>query len=121
MRDPRKLKVFCIADALTLDVYRITRTFPREEVFGLTAQLRRSAISVPSNIVEGCARDTEGDYLRFLDTAYGSAKEMEYQLSLARRLGYLPDTEEVLGRVEEVCRALNALIRSLRRIRNTSK
>lgn len=89
MRDHRKLRAFQLADELALLVYRYTDEFPRHEHFGLRSQLRRSAVSTPSHIVEGCARHSEADYLRFLDMAYGSARELEYQLSLAHRLGYL--------------------------------
>lgn len=97
--------------------YRHTRAFPREETFGLTSQMRRAAISVASNIVEGCARDSQADYLRFLDMAYGSAREPEYQISLACRLTYL-DAEaahELREACVETCKVLNGLIRSLRR------
>ena len=86
MRDHTKLKAFHLADALALKTYKITSDFPKNERYGLTSQLRRSAVSSPSNIVEGCARHTEADYLRFLDMAYGSACELGYQLSLAVRL-----------------------------------
>ena len=89
MRDHQKLKAFALADRLALAVYQHTADFPREEIFGLTAQLRRAAVSVPSNIVEGCARHSEADYLHFLDISYASRREVEYQLSLAVRLGYL--------------------------------
>ncbi len=78
MRDHTKLRAFELADRLALAVYQHTRGFPREELFGLTAQLRRTAVSVPSNIVEGCARNSEADYLHFLDISYASSRETEY-------------------------------------------
>jgi four helix bundle protein len=117
MRDHTKLRAFELADALILRVYEVTRAFPREEQFGLTSQMRRAAVSVASNIVEGCARRSEGDYLHFLDMAYGSVREVEYQISLAHRLGYLQsDTHGPLKRSsEETAKVLNGLIRSLRR------
>jgi four helix bundle protein len=116
MRDHRKLRAFELADELALAIYRHTISFPRDEQFGLTSQLRRAAVSVPSNIVEGCARDSLADYIRFLGIAHGSAHEVEYQVSLARRLRYLDDTkaQELAELAIETCKVLNGLIRSLR-------
>jgi len=117
MRDHTKLRAFELADELALTVYGVTRAFPREEVFGLTSQLRRAAVSVASNIVEGCARHSQSDYIRFLNMAYGSAREVEYQISLVFRLRYLDeDTYESLRAISvETSKVLNALLRALRK------
>lgn len=116
MRDHTKLKAFHAADELVLLVYGVTRTMPRAEQFGLTSQMRRAAVSIPSNIVEGCARPTEADYLRFLSTAFASLRELQYQGTLARRLGYLKDDgyRPFENLCTEVSKMLAALIRSLR-------
>ena len=116
MRDPRRLKAFQLADALALKVYQATAAFPREETFGLKSQMRRAGVSIASNIVEGCTRHTQADYLHFLDMAHGSAHELEYQASLAQRLGYLGPqaAEPLLAACAEVCKVLNGLIRALR-------
>jgi len=117
MRDHRKLRAFELADNLILAVYAATKVFPREEQFGLTSQIRRAAVSIASNIVEGCARNSEANFLNFLDTAYGSAREVEYQISLAHRLGYLPqdDFNSLNSKCEETAKVLNGLIRSFRK------
>lgn len=116
MRDHTKLKAFELADRLAVAVHQHTAGFPREEIFGLTAQLRRAAVSVPSNIVEGCARHSEADYVHFLDIAYASSREVEYQLSLAVRLGYLQAEtyREVSGLCIETSKVLAGLLRALR-------
>jgi four helix bundle protein len=123
MRDHTKLRAFELADELAVLVYRVTAGFPREKLYGLTSQMRRAAISVPSNIVEGCARDSQADYLRFLHMAFGSLRELHYQLSLAKRLGYLSDQDSsakltadsslIEPKIVETEKVLNGLIRSL--------
>lgn len=117
MRDHKKLKAYVLVDQLALRVYEVTRDFPKTEQFGLTSQSRRAIVSAVSNIVEGCARNTEADFLHFLDMAFGSLRETEYQLSLAHRLGYIP--KDAYGPLSdqciEACKVLGALIRSIRK------
>ena len=117
MRDHRKLEVFHLADDLAMLVYRATHGFPREEVFGLTAQMRRSAVSVPANIVEGCARRSERDYARFLDISFGSVREIGYFIDLAVRLNYITDdiAEELSTAQGRTAAALAALLRTRRK------
>jgi four helix bundle protein len=116
MRDHKKLKAFELADTLVIQIYKITSHFPKEELFSLTSQLRRAATSIASNIVEGCARHSQADYLHFLDMAYGSACEVEYQLSIAYRLDYIqkPTYQTLHKQSIEVSKVINGLIRSLR-------
>lgn len=117
MRDHTKLRAFGLADQLALMVYECTREFPKEELFGMTSQMRRAAVSVPSNIVEGAARSSEKDFVRFLEIAYGSLRELEYQVSLSSRLGFLNGeaSRKLQGLSTETAKVLNGLIRSFRR------
>jgi len=94
----------------------VTAGFPKEELYGLTSQMRRASVSVSSNIVEGCARDSQSDYLRFLYIAFGSLRELNYQLSLSKRLGFLRDQDSSLlePKTVETEKVLNGLIRALR-------
>jgi four helix bundle protein len=116
MQDFRNLKVWQKAHALTLDVYRSTRQFPKNERYGLTAQLRRSCASIPANIAEGCARGGDMDFARFVSIAAGSASETDYHLLLARDLGYVEASVygRLLEQVAEVRRMLNSFERTLR-------
>jgi four helix bundle protein len=116
MRDHTKLRAFELGDEVAVLIYRVTAGFPREESYGLTSQMRRAAVSVPSNIVEGCARDSEADYLRFLHIAFGSLRELHYQLSLSKRLGFLrsQDSARIEPKIVETEKVLNGLIRALR-------
>ena len=116
MRDHHKLRAFEMADEVAVLVYQVTGGFPKEELYGLTSQMRRAAVSVPSNIVEGCARDSQADYLRFLVMAFGSLRELHYQIRLSKRLGFLNSQDLVLiePKIVEAEKVLNGLIRSLR-------
>ena len=112
MKDFRKLKVWQKAHLLTLKVYEVTRGFPKEEVYGLTAQMRKSSSSIPTNIAEWCGRTGDAEFGRFLQIAMGSASELEYHLLLARDLHYLnaADYEHLTVNAIEVKKMLAALI-----------
>jgi four helix bundle protein len=116
MKDFRKLSVWQKSHELTLELYSESSKFPREELFGLTSQLRRVSSSIPANIAEGCGKGTDADFARFLQIAFGSACEVEYHLILARDLGYLND-EQYERRTEnliEIKRMLSSLISTVR-------
>ncbi len=114
-RDHRKPRAFVLADELTLKVYEVTGAYPRSEVYTLVSQMRRAALSVPANIVEGCARESQADYVRFLVIAQGSLRELGYYIGLSRRLGYLSPTvaDSIVALHETTSRTLGALVRSL--------
>jgi len=116
MRDFRKLKVWQKAHELVLDAYRVTVGFPREELYGLTTQLRRASVSIPANIAEGCGREGEAELRRFLRMGLGSANELEYHLLLAKELRFLSleDYKHVVGKLIEVKRMLTVLALKLK-------
>ncbi len=116
MKDFRGLEVWRKSHALTLQVYRESTRFPANEQYGLTSQLRRSCASIPANIAEGCGRDSDADFARFLQIATGSATETDYHLLLAHDLGFLDDQlYDVLSRnIWEIQRMLAAFLRKLR-------
>ena len=114
-RNPEKLDVFRLADELVIELYQATRTFPIEERYGLSAQLRRAAVSTASNIVEGCARRSTAEYLHFLNIAAGSAFEARYLTDASFRLGYLKHTqyEALMPQQTRLAKSIIRLIASL--------
>lgn len=111
----RDLQVWQGAMDTVVSIYRSTDTFPKSEMYGLTSQIRRSAVSIPSNIAEGHSRPSK-DYARFLSIARGSLNELETPLELARRIGYLPENEftKLTQELSIIGRQLNALLRSIK-------
>ena len=116
MQDYTKLKVWEKAHGLTIAIYRMSKSFPREEMYGLTSQIRRAAASIPMNLAEGCGRRGPADKARFFEIAYGSASETEYQILLSHDIGYLPDEayRKLSEDATEIKRMLAALIKKLR-------
>jgi len=116
MQDFHKLQVWTKAHALTLRVYQETRGFPRDELYGLTMQIRRAAASVPTNIAEGCGRSGPKELAHFCQIALGSASELEYQFLLAKDLGYVDEAshQSLNGDATEVKRMLTSFVARLR-------
>ncbi len=117
MQDFRNLQVWKKSHQLTLDVYAFSKTFPREEIYGLTNQMRRASASVGMNIAEGCCRKGDAEMARFLQMAMGSASELEYQHLLAHDLNYLrdPDYEHLTAQVVEVKKMLSSRMQKVKR------
>lgn len=113
-RDHRKLRVFHDAHSLTLAIYKHTRNFPKDEWFGIRSQIRRAAVSVPSNLVEGNARPTTRDYLKFLYIALGSACELKYLVGLSDELGFSGSASS--NNIQQRC---NAVVKQLERLTQT--
>jgi len=118
LKNFKELKAWQKAYQLCLEVYRSTKSFPKEELYGLTSQVRRAAVSVPSNIAEGYGRRTSGEYIQALYVAYGSNCELETQILLSGDLGFIKheDLDKLQKGLGDVERLLKALIRSLEKI-----
>lgn len=116
MRDHTKLRAFERADEIAMAIYRITKGFPKEEMFGLTSQRRRAAVSVAANIAEGCGHESQAEDVRFLEIGFGSLREWHYRLGLAQRLGYIDKKDAPDGdlKMTETEKVLGALVRSMR-------
>ncbi|MEO1012196.1 MAG: four helix bundle protein [Bacteroidota bacterium] len=115
MRDFRKYKVWELGHQVTLDMYRLSMEFPHEEIYGITGQMRRAAYSIPSNIAEGCGRESDAEFKRFLTISQGSASELEYFTILAKDLGYLAKSDFLFlnNNVNKTKRSLNSLIQKI--------
>ncbi len=113
-RNHKDLRAWQSAMQLVEMVYRLTSTFPREEIYGLSSQMRRAAVSVPSNIAEGAARQSTKDLLRFLVIASGSLAELDTQLELSLNIGYCQDTSTLQLKIDEVSALTHALMKSLK-------
>jgi len=123
VKDFKDLREWTKAHSLTLGIYKATRGFPREELFGLTSQMRRSASSIGANIAEGSGRRSDGEFTRFLHIARGSAAELEYHLLLARDLELLSDIAHGLlaKQTDEVQRMLTSLIQQVQPVQLVKK
>lgn len=108
-----RLDAWKSAMALVSSIYRITRKFPKEELYGLTSQMRRAAVSIPSNLAEGAARTGQKEFAQFLSIAKGSLSELETQLLISADLGFLEKNHEIFQQAEKVSRLLAGLHRSL--------
>ena len=115
MRDYKKYNVWELGHEVTLEIYKLTNTFPKDENFGLTSQMRRASSSIPANIAEGCGRESDAEFKRFLIISQGSAGELEYFTILAKDLEYIleKDFRIIHDRVNKVRRSLNKLISKL--------
>ncbi|MBT0653778.1 four helix bundle protein [Geomobilimonas luticola] len=114
MRDHKELEVWKYSMGMVTEIYSLTTAFPKEELYGLTNQVRRAAVSIPSNIAEGASRQTEKEFVQFLYIALASAAELETQIIIANNLGYLIDSDSMLNRIMSVRKMLNGLIRHYR-------
>ena len=116
MQDFRNLKVWENAHAFTLEIYKASATFPRQEQYGFTSQVQRAAVSIPANIAEGCAKATDADFARYLQIAMGSSSELEYLHLLAHDLSYLSDESDAAINVSliQVRKMLNSFLQTLR-------
>lgn len=115
MRDFKKYTVWQKSHELVLNIYVVSLLFPKEEMYGLVSQIRRSSSAIPTNIAEGCGRDSDKDFCRFLYIAFGSANELEYQIILSRDLNFINNekSHELLIQIENIKKMLTGLITKL--------
>lgn len=114
IKNHKDLNVWKKSMDLVTSIYKSTRTFPQEELYGLTSQMRRASVSIPSNIAEGAARNSKKEFMQFLYISLGSLSELETQLLIANNLNYLQDIDQITERIGIVRKLLNGLIFSLK-------
>lgn len=116
MKTHKDLDVWRKAIDLVTSIYKITSSFPKEEIYGLTSQIRRASVSIPSNIAEGAARNHDNEFRQFLYIALGSAAELETQLIISNILGYVSDenSQELINELNSISRMLQGLIKSIK-------
>jgi four helix bundle protein len=119
VRKHHELKAWQEAMILVKEIYRVTRDFPKEEIYGLVSQMRRAAVSVPSNISEGAARGGDREFIQFLIIARGSLSELETQLLISHDMGYMRDMTDIQERIDRIFSMIGGLLRSLRERVNT--
>ena len=112
MRDFKKYDIWQLSHSFTLEIYKITASFPKQEIYGLTSQIRRASSSIPTNISEGCGRNSDKEFNQFLNIALGSANETEYQLILSRDLNYI--SEDVFKNLEVQINTIKSKIYKLK-------
>jgi four helix bundle protein len=115
MKCHRDLEAWKKSMSLVQEIYRITSSFPNQEIYGLTNQMRRAGVSIPSNIAEGAARNSKKEFIQFLHIALGSLSEVETQILIAKGLGYINEQENLLKEIETIRKLVAGLIRSLKK------
>jgi four helix bundle protein len=117
MKDFRNLKVWEKSHEITLTIYKETKKFPKDELYGLVSQLRRAVISIPTNIAEGCGKNTNKEFANYLQISMGSASETEYLVFLCSKLGYISENieSELIGNITEIKKMLASLLKTIRK------
>ena len=114
--DHKELDAWKVSVDLSVEIYSITKSFPKEEMFGLVQQIRRSAVSVPSNIAEGCARSSSKETIHFLYISLGSLAELETQMIISHKLDYIKEVDEIIAKLSKVKQIILGLVRYLKTV-----
>ncbi len=114
MKNHYDLDVWKKSIKLVKDIYEISKFFPKEEIYGLTSQIRRAAVSIPSNIAEGASRQSNKEFIQFLYIALGSCSEVETQIIIAKELSFINDTKSILNQIKEIKKMINGLLKYIK-------